>query len=230
MGGKACLSACLAFLAWPALGAPPDFRQTCEERLPVPTLLVKGAENGYSVDHRLSYQELTGMGADLLKHGKSNVLGITRAETSATVEMKLARLENENGSQECLSPQVIITIEYKPIMIFIGREFPAGSCTYQEVLRHEMRHVSTYREYLPRIEAAVRSQLKQMFHSRIIYGAPGTLERQLKAQIYEDWLPVVDREIRRVNAAQARIDTAEEYDRMENVCEGEVQRILSQQG
>jgi len=228
MPGRACLCVCLVLAAWPAQGSEAEFRRRCEERLPAPSLVVKRAESGYSVEHHLSHRELTGMGADLLKHGKSNVLGITRAETAATVEMKLVRLENEGGTQECLSPQVVITIEYKPIRIFIGREFPADSCTYQEILQHEMRHVRTYQEHLPRIQAAVSAQLKPIFDPRILLGAPGTLERRLKTRIHEEWLPVVDREIRRVNATQALIDSAEEYDRMENVCDGEVQRILGQ--
>lgn len=222
----ASFAAGMVLLGRPALAVSSDFRRQCEQRLPQPSLVVRGADNGYSIDRRLSYRELTGMGAALLRHGKRNVLGITRAEAATRVEMKLARLDDVSGGQACLSPQVAITIEYKALKVYIGREFPPGSCAYQEILQHEMRHVQTYQYHLPRLQAAVQARLTQRFGPRLIYGTSGTLEGQLKAQVYSDWLLVVDQELRKINGFQAQIDSAAEYGRMERVCDGEVQRLL----
>lgn len=218
----------LAFpLAPPALAQSAEFVRNCTERLPAPTLRVQHRQSGYSIDSRLSYRDLTGMGAGLLRHGKQNVLGITRAETTATVEIQMARLEEEASGRACLSPQVLVTIAYKPIQVYIGREFPPGGCAYKEILLHEMRHVRAYQYFLPRVEAGVRSLLARHFQARILYGQPAAVEATLTAEVYDKWLPLVDAEIRKVDAAQAEIDSAEEYDRMEGVCDGEVQRTIN---
>lgn len=210
----------------PLLAETPDFKTLCAERLPAPSLQVRRAENGYSVDTGHSYRELTGMGAGLLRHGKQNVLGLTRAETSATVEIKVARLLEAASGQECLSPQVTVTIEYKPIKVFIGREFLPGSCVYREILLHELRHVQAYRDHLPLVEASVRSHLSRRFSGQIVQGKSGALEDKLKAEIHDVWLPLVDKEIRKVDAAQAAIDSQQEYDRMESVCNGAVHQLI----
>ncbi|HJW24744.1 MAG TPA: hypothetical protein VJ576_07580 [Rhodocyclaceae bacterium] len=203
-----------------------DFKTLCERQLPPPSLQVKRAEGGYNIDRQLSFRELTGMGADLLRHGKQNVLGITRAEMTATVEIKMARLASEQDDQECLSPQVVITVEYKPIKVLVGREFPLESCSYREILQHEMRHVRAYQRHLPLVEAAIRARLSRRANGRLFYGRQGTVEARLKGEVYDKWLPVVDEEIRRVDATQAQIDSAEEYNRMEKVCDGEIQRLI----
>lgn len=209
-----------------ALSQTADFRALCEQQLPDPSLQVKRLESGYSIDRQLSFRELTGMGADLLRHGKQNVLGITRAEMTAAVEIKMARLLSEQDDQECMSPQVSITVEYKPIKVYIGREFPPDSCSYREILNHEMRHVRAYHRHLPLVEAAIRGKLARRASGRFFYGRQGTVEGRLKAEIYDKWLPVVDEEIRKVDATQAQIDSAEEYNRMEKVCDGELQQLI----
>lgn len=218
------LTALLASVPASAQGG--DFRSLCERQLPAPAVQVKRADGGYSVDHQLSFRDLTGMGSDLLRHGKQNVLGITRAEMTATVEIKMARLISDEDNQECVSPQVQITVEYKPIQVFIGREFPADSCSYREILHHELRHVRAYRRHLPLVEAAIRSKLAKRANGWILYGPQGTLESELKAEVYNNWLPLVDVEIRKVDATQAQIDSAEEYNRMEGVCDGEIQQLI----
>lgn len=210
----------------PALAQTADFRSLCEQRLPDSSLQVKRAESGYSIDRQLSYRELTGMGADLLRHGKQNVLGITRAEMAATLEIKMARLVSEADEEECLAPQVVVTVEYKPIKVYIGREFPPDSCSYREILQHELRHVKAYHHHLPRVETAIRNRLAGRLEGRIIYGEKGTLEDKLKGEVYDEWLPLVDEEIRRIDETQARIDSAEEYNRMETVCDGQIQEFI----
>jgi len=213
--------------SFPAFSQTPGFRALCEERLPVPSLKVKRSDGGYRVDRQRSFRELTGMGADLLRHGKQHILGITRAEMTAAVEIKMARLESEKDGMECLSPQVVVTVEYQPINVFIGREFPPQSCTYREILQHEMRHVRAYRYHLPVVEASIRGKLARRFGSRIFYGRLGEMEGRLKADISDNWLPLIDAEIRKVDATQAQIDSPEEYNRMERVCDGEVQEFIS---
>lgn len=200
--------------------------QLCERRLPRPALRIQRIDNGYSVDRKLSYTALTGIGANARRHGRENVLGLTRAETAATIHVRLARLLDEETGRECVSPEVEVTVAFKPITVFIGREFPPDSCSYREILEHELRHVEAYRSHLPKVEAAVRVEMARRFNGDILYGRRGVLEDGLKNEISDFWLPLLDSEIQKVEAVQAEIDSAEEYDRMENICGGEVQKLM----
>lgn len=49
----------------------------------------------------------------------------------------------------------------------------------------------------------------------------------LQKELDERWLPYVQREIAKVEPAQALIDTPEEYDRVANACDGEIRKRLS---
>lgn len=210
----------------PAISSGRDFEQICERRLPRPTVRIQRVDNGYNIERQLSYTALNGIGAKARKHGKKNVLGLTRAETAATIGVHLARLVDGVSGEECVSPEVEVTIAFKPMTVYIGREFPPGTCSYREILAHEMRHVEAYRNHLPQVEATIRAQMARRFNGEILYGSRGVLENRLKAEIGDYWLPMLDSEVRKVEQVQAQIDSPEEYDRMETVCGGEVQKLM----
>lgn len=203
-----------------------DFVLQCESRLAKPAVRVAQADNGYGIDHQLSYAALTGMGANTRRHGRDHVLGLTRAESAATIHVRLERLVDKRNGMECVSPNIEVGIAFKPMVVYIGREFPEESCSYREILDHEMRHVDAYRAHLPKVEAAVRARLEQRFNGQILYGRAGTLEKGLQKEIADYWLPLVDREVGKVEAVQALIDSPEEYDRLQDICGGELQRLM----
>lgn len=213
-------------LALPATASAQGFEQLCERRLPRPVLRIQRVDNGYSIDRQLSYAALTGIGANARKHGRKNVLGLTRAETAATIHIRLARLLDDRSGRECVSPEIEVTIAFKPMTVYIGREIPPGSCSYREILGHELRHVAAYRDHLPKVETAVRDRMEQRFNGDILYGSRGDLENGLKEEISGHWLPLLDSEIRKVEAVQAQIDSVDEYDRMERACGGELQKLI----
>jgi hypothetical protein len=211
----------------PAIASGQDFEQLCERRLPRPTLRIQRVDSGYSIDRQLPYTDLTGIGANARKHGKQNVLGLTRAETAVSIHIRLDRLLDDRSGEECVSPEIDVTIAFAPMTVYIGREFPPNSCSYQEILRHELRHVEAYRDHLPKVEAAVRPLFAQRFNGDILYGSRGILEKDLKKEVSDYWLPLLDSEIRKVELVQAEIDSVEEYERMESVCGGELQKIMN---
>lgn len=210
----------------PAAAAAGTFARECELRLPRPGIRVDSRDGGYSVDNGLSYSQLTRMGAASRRHGKRYVLGLTRAEAASGINIQLARLRDRLSGRECASPQVVVTLAYEPLRIYVGREFPIGSCSYRAILEHEMRHVRTYQGYLSKAEARIRALLAQRFSEKIVFGERGAIEASLKREIRSYWMPVLDQEMREVEAAQALIDSAEEYERMESVCGGEVRKLL----
>jgi hypothetical protein len=60
---------------------------------------------------------------------------------------------------ECIAPQIAVSLFYSPIVLYVGSEFSPGSWAYQEILAHEMRHLKTYLDHLPKVESVLRPAL-----------------------------------------------------------------------
>ena len=52
----------------------------------------------------------------------------------------------------------------------------------------------------------------------------GEMRVRLQRELDERWLPFVQREFKRVEEAQALIDTPAEYERVANACDGEIKK------
>ncbi len=126
-----------------------------------------------------------------------------------------------------MAPQIKVALIYSPMKVYIGKEFPPDSCAYQEILKHELRHVRVYQEYLPKVEATIRDALKQAFQAKPLYAPSGQAQTLLQQKINDGWLAYIQAEMDKVKALQALIDTPEEYARLGKLCGGQVQKVLS---
>jgi hypothetical protein len=90
-----------------------------------------------------------------------------------------------------------------------------------------MRHLKAYQEHMASIEKSLAETLIARFVTDRPWRAPASQTApQLQKELDERWLPYVQREIAKVEAAQALIDTAEEYERVANACDGEIKKRL----
>ncbi len=91
--------------------------------------------------------------------------GITQNKFDPELHI-LFRRDPAGGGQICISlEQVAIEFIYTP-RIDIASEVKAGSCLYNAVLQHEVRHVNTeiitFNEFLPQLRDAVQAALNNM--------------------------------------------------------------------
>ena len=97
---------------------------------------------------------------------------------------------------------------------------------YREIHEHEMRHVRAYQAHLKAIEKTLADALQARFAGTGPWRGPrGETNARLQAELQERWVPFVKREINKVDAAQALIDTPEEYARVAASCGGEIRRL-----
>jgi hypothetical protein len=218
----------LLVLAWfctmGTASARTPFQVRCEDTLSKTASRLTARHNGYRIDNTLSYRMLTSMkgGAP----ANSYVLGLTRTESRVTIGVDGAILSDPPTAYECVAPRVEVSLSFLPIVIYVGREFPPGSCSYQEILAHEMRHLNTYLDYLPKVETGVRAALNQRFVARPLYAPAGRARALLQQEIDSGWMPYIKTEMGKVEALQAAIDTPQEYSRLSKVCQGEVQSFI----
>lgn len=207
-----------------AFGAPTPFQVRCEAAGGETVSVSTSRQGGYSVNNTLSYKTLTQM-----KHPGSArlaVLGLTKTESRVALGFAGAILSDRASAHECVTPRIEVRLFYIPAVIYVGREFPPGSCSYKEILAHEMRHLNTYLDHLPKVETVVRAALSRRFESKPRYAPAGQARAGLAREIDGEWLPYIKNEMGKVEVLQAAIDSPQEYARLSKVCKGEVQSLM----
>ena len=186
--------------------------------------VVTSRQNGYKVDNSRSFRILSAM------HGPANVdafvLGLTKTESRMEVGMTGQIMQDPMSTTECVAPKIDVSLFYNPIIIYVGSEFSPGTCAYEEILAHEMRHLNTYLDHLPKVERTVRMAFVKRFGNQPLYAEEGTAMASLKREIDTGWMPYIKSELVKVEKDQAAIDTADEYARLSRVCKGEVQSLI----
>jgi hypothetical protein len=154
------------------------------------------------------------------------VLGLTRTESRVAIQIDGTMLASSDGALECVMPRVAVTLYYLPIVVYVSREFAPDSCAYDEILAHEMRHLKSYLDYLPKVEVRVRDRLAGRFAGKPLYARAGESRMLLQREIDRNWMPYIKAEMGRVERLQAAIDSPREYARLSKVCQGEVQSLI----
>lgn len=221
---RVALAAMLAVVAGGAHAARTPFQIRCEDTISKTISVLSSKQNGYTINTQLSYKMLTAMKGVASRN--QFVLGLTRTESRVQVGLAGQMLQDPASGYECVAPQIKVQLTYEPVKIYVGSEFPAGTCGYQEILAHEMRHMQAYMAHLPKVEKVVSAALAKRFEGKPLYAPAGTARSALAFEIDSGWLPYIKAEMAKVEAVQAQIDSPAEYARLSRACGGEIQRIL----
>lgn len=162
------------------------FQVRCEDTISKTVSVLSSQQNGYRIDTSRSWHTLSQM-----KQGQrgSAVLGLTRTESRVTIAVGGAMLTDKLSGYECVAPRIQVDVHYLPIIVYIGSEIPADSCTYREVLAHELRHVKAYQDHLPKVETRVRAALARRFGNKPLYAPGGQARALLQREIDTAWMP-----------------------------------------
>jgi hypothetical protein len=216
----------MRFLLLPLLlVASPSWADPCDE-LPKPSVTIKRIEDRITYNTEYSYKSLTNIGATLARPGKS-VLGLTRGNAVVNFVSNTPSIIDPSGRWECTSPQITLTFGFSPMTVYIASEFPQGSCAYKEIHDHEMRHVEAYQKHMVSIEKELGETLNARFATGAVWRGPvGQTASRVRQELDTRWAPYVQRLIKRVDEAQAKIDTTEEYERVANACDGAIKKAI----
>jgi hypothetical protein len=214
----------LALAVHGAARARTPFQARCEALAAGSSASFGARDNGYRIDNSIPYRTLTQMKRPGVANGY--VLGLTRTESRVAIRIDGKMLTEPRTGLECVAPRVDVVLYYQPIMVYVGREFTPGTCAHREILAHEMRHLKSYLDYLPKVEERVRAKLATRFVGKPVYAAGGGARNLLQAEIDGSWMPYIKAEMSAVERLQAAIDSPREYARLSKVCQGEVQSLI----
>ena len=215
----------LALAAWVGpVAARSTFESRCIDAAHEAVTTFATRSSGWRIDNTLSYRDLTRMKRPGVRNGF--VLGLTRTESRVAIQADGTLLQSPDRTMECVLPRIAVTLYYQPIVVYVSREFKPGSCAYDAILAHEMRHLKSYLDYLPKVEERVRLRLGGRFAGRPLYARAGASRLLLQRDIDRNWMPYIRGEMGRVERMQAAIDSPREYARLSKVCQGEVQSLI----
>jgi hypothetical protein len=217
------VACCAAGLAHGAERTP--FQVRCEDSIAKTVSVLSAQQNGYSINNQMPYRMLTAMKG---VHGNSSyVLGLTKTESKMSVALGGPILQDAASGYECIAPRIEVKLYYAPVVVYIGSEFAPGTCGYQEILTHELRHLKAYTDHLPKVEKTVREALAKRFGDKPLYAPSGTAMSALQHEMNSGWLPYMKNEMAKAEPLQAAIDSPQEYARLSKACNGEIQAIIT---
>ena len=218
-------SCLMATLALALAQQNPALADECN-KLPHSSVSVRLLESDIQTNHQRSAAALKGM-SDRYADPRIAILGLTLGKATASARVATQLLRDPTGRWECASHQVQVEIGYQPITLYVGREFPEGSCAFKEIYQHELRHAQTYRDHaraiVPEIEATLRERFVSKEPTR---GPSGSTQARIQSELNDRWLPYIRRLLSAVESQQRDIDTPEEYEKVSKACNGEIQRFM----
>ena len=197
------------------------FEQVCEQRLGPARVRVAASPTQLRQDFTQSSAALTARGAQ--STGRL-VLGVTEANLKSSVTFGGNGVVKPLSGRYCTRPAVNVTLAYNPMVVYVAREHPPGSCAHDLTLNHEMKHVRLYERFIDELTGDLETELRALLGDRIHYFS-GTAEgeRRLDAMISEKTATVIRAAMRGAQQLQADLDSPEEYGRldlMQSKCTG----------
>lgn len=157
-------------------------------------------------------------------------VGATAAEPEDHTKWGMRGVPMADG-RKCWSVtnvNVVITVSTK---VYIAKEVPRGSCLWNEVAKHETKHVRLDQKLFPQIAGLIRPKVLRAVSSSIPARTDAQARATLSARISEAVLAAATSFLEMRNTEQLKIDTRTEYTRANRVCgEAEVAAAIRRAG
>lgn len=218
-------AACLLPASVAVAGPSAAFQAACERQLPRAQVEVKVQPNEVTIVQTATVQELTGLRAQN-ELPDMELLGQARGSFHVAARYSGKTLFDPATGLTCQRVDVLVTVGVAPQQVTIASDFAKGSCAYQAILAHEMRHVQANWAQVESLAPVLRGELRAALAQRIFYGREADLVQQFRQQVLVLAETRALKLFEPVELAQRAIDSPEEYARNATLCDGEISRLL----
>ena len=148
-------------------------------------------------------------------------LGLTEAEFSVQVGVRVSATQSQSGSCAALE-QVIATIGYQEMLVYVASNYDEGTCEYNAILNHEQTHVAFNNEVLSEYANNLQVALARIVEKlpSMSDGNPNRAAQRLSRQIQAKLGGTVSALERDRSRRNGMIDTREAYERTASLCTG----------
>lgn len=205
---------------------PARFQRDCERRLPPARIIVNAKPSSIEYNFNKNTKSLT---AHSIQNGADTGTTLGYAQSAFRINMTWSAptvLQDAMSQANCLRPVIEIDLSVGPQQVHIAREFPRGTCSFDEIVAHELRHVQANQDQLEAVADMLERELRSSFGNRVFYGSVPDLKRAISETIEYEWMPWAKSQFSLVERAHAKIDAPSEYARFNTICGGEVPKVL----
>lgn len=204
----------------------PAFRQACEQHLGPSSLTIKTPKRPHRYILTRSIDELTALGHGPEHRGHDHkgrrVLGLTEFNYTLNASLRSVSISGE-GDYVCLRPHLQLVIDSGEQKISVAREFPKGSCAFQAILEHELRHGAVNNSMAKLVGEKALNEMRRYYGQTIFYGPRHLVSKSLSDAIEAQWFPWLHNQMMLANVMHEKIDSPAEDARMQSICGGEIQ-------
>lgn len=159
--------------------------------------------------------------------GNRLTMGLASAVWTYDFSLNGRALKTASGRTCVAVANLRVTVRLEDLQVRLASELRPGSCAYNEVLEHELEHVSIYRTSLPLAAEAMQASLNT---AGVIRVAVGQSEDEAYAKLKQEVLDVLDGQLHKhknlTAQKHAAHDSPAEYGRVADSCQGEMRRVL----
>ena len=157
-------------------------------------------------------------------------VGITAASLKLDSRYQVRISVNPSDKMACAQiSEFDLNFGFDDTVVYLARELPYRSCSYQVVMEHEMKHVKMDKvfvgSYSPYIPEMLEKAIQEIGVIRA--SSPEVAEKRISAAVTQ-YMADLGKNFSQVRSTmQAKIDTEDEYARLGKSCNGELSRIIS---
>lgn len=146
-------------------------------------------------------------------------IGLTQANFGHRSSIEVKGIEDRSGYRACVRPRVQVDLYVRQLTVYVAREYAGDPCRARAIREHEQRHVDVYTRYAAESVERLSAKLAGVTGSAPHYASSvAEAQRHLDRRV-QDVLDSFMRESERTLATlQARVDTPEEYARVDRAC------------
>jgi hypothetical protein len=210
----ACACAASTAAAQPRGAADDPEEIACKLHFEPEAIVVSALPIQAGVDLSLDVRTLTALEG---KAANQRVLGRTVARLRNTSTFQTREQKLPSG-RTCMKPAVAVTMAYEPTVVYVGREYPAGSCEFKKILEHEQRHVTVHRQHLLELAPLVQQDLRDFFTgANLVFDLPSYSRRFFQTSIQDVIRARVNKMSGEARARQLEVDSTEEVSRLSDL-------------
>ncbi len=182
------------------------------------------------VDNTQNHDQLKVLNADSMSPHHSGdfpiVNGLTNSKIEVATETSFKGATYPLLKKTCMwVDEINVNISYTPI-IYIYNGYNYGSCKYDEVMKHELRHVNTdistlneYANYFQ--ETAINTSKSIASTAPIDSSTTDAYQKKLSQAIATSMQNATEQMKKSITVKQRQIDSRAEYDRLSRTCPNE---------
>lgn len=193
----------------------------CTEELPASTVVFQQESNDITVDHQQTSVEL---GKSKSTGPMWHTLGYTGFGLKYRLVRKLSAVASDDG-QVCVTTQATIFLKITPEVIHVASELPEGSCSFDQVLKHEHQHVQMNQDMLEKVISDLNAKAATAFANKVWTGPRETVIPGIASELRDNWAEQALRQFEAVDAQHEALDSVD-YAKNGHYCGGEMVALI----